>query len=274
MVRKGTHKKTKEVVAVKCVAKKDMDYEDLELLRKEVEIMKILQHDNIVKLHDVFESKDSMYIIMEILNGQDLFKWLDKRDFKLAETTVMEIVHKIAVALYYMHSFGIAHRDLKPENILMTSQGDDAELKLVDFGLSKMIGPTENCLEPFGTLSYAAPEVLLQKPYNKKVDVFSLGVIMFMMLGGFLPFDDLSEKKIAKKTIYDEPDYNYKTFNNISSKAKSLMKCMLTKSTTQRFTIEEVLQHEWFADNFESVARLRKLATNQQEKFEAFTSHK
>lgn len=145
-----------------------------------------------------------------------MFKWLDKRDFKLPEDKVKVIAHKIATAIYYLHSFGIAHRDLKPENILMTSTKDDADLKLVDFGLSKMIGPEENCTEPFGTLSYAAPEVLLQKPYNKKVDVFSLGVIVFMMLGGFLPFDDLSERNIAKKTIYDEPDLKYKTFADVS----------------------------------------------------------
>ena len=118
-----------------------MDSEDLELMRKEVEIMKMLQHHNIVKLYDVFESRDSMYIVMELLSGQDMFKWLDKRDFKLPEDKVKNIAHKIATALYYMHSFGIAHRDLKPENILMTSTRDDADLKLVDFGLSKMIGP-------------------------------------------------------------------------------------------------------------------------------------
>lgn len=90
-----------------------------------------------------------------------MFKWLDKRDFKLPEDTVRDIVHKMTTAIYYMHNFGIAHRDLKPENILMTSKNDDAELKLVDFGLSKIIGPKESCNEPFGTLGYAAPEVLL-----------------------------------------------------------------------------------------------------------------
>jgi serine/threonine protein kinase len=123
------------------VSKVNMDKEDLELLRKEVEIMKMCQHKNIIKLFDVFESKDTMYIVMELLAGRDMFKWLDKRDFKLKEDRAREISHKIACAIYYMHSFGIAHRDLKPENILMTSEDDSAELKIVDFGLSKIIGP-------------------------------------------------------------------------------------------------------------------------------------
>lgn len=179
--------------------------------------MKMLQHEYIVKLLDVFENRDEMYLVMEQLPGGDLFKWLDKRDFKLKESKAKEIAYQIATALEYMHSFGIVHRDIKPENILMTSDKDDATLKLVDFGLSKILGPCEKCVESFGTLSYAAPEVLLQKPYDKTIDSFSLGVIMFMMCGGFLPFDDQDERKIAKKTLFQEPDYNYKTFNDISS---------------------------------------------------------
>ena len=87
----------------------------------------------------------------------------------------------MATALYYLHAFGVAHRDLKPENILMASDEDDADLKIVDFGLSKIIGPNESSLDPFGTLSYVAPEVLLQKPYGKEVDLWSLGVITYLL---------------------------------------------------------------------------------------------
>lgn len=104
----------------------------------------------------------------------------------------------MATALYYLHSFGVAHRDLKPENILMTTNEDDAELKIVDFGLSKIIGPNESSMDPFGTLSYVAPEVLLHKPYGKEVDLWSLGVITYLMLCRVLPFDDDEEKEIAR----------------------------------------------------------------------------
>ena len=104
----------------------------------------------------------------------------------------------MATALYYLHSFGIAHRDLKPENILIASEADDAPCKLVDFGLSKIIGPNETSLDPFGTLSYVAPEVLLQKPYGKEVDAWSLGIITYLMLSRVLPFDDEDDKEIAR----------------------------------------------------------------------------
>ena len=107
----------------------------------------------------------------------------------------------MATALYYLHSFGVAHRDLKPENVLMVSNDDDADLKIVDFGLSKIIGPNEQTVDPFGTLAYVAPEVLLQKPYGKEVDLFSLGVMTYLMLCKVLPFDHKEEKEIARKTI-------------------------------------------------------------------------
>lgn len=102
-------------------------------------------------------------------------------------------IHKIATALYYLHSYGIAYRDLKPENILMTSTEDDSDLRLADFGLSKIIGPNEKSDETFGTVSYAAPEVLQGFKYGKEVDLWSLGVVTYLFVSGTLPFDDDDE---------------------------------------------------------------------------------
>lgn len=98
---------------------------------------------------------------MEKLDGGDLFTYLEKRKFQVSEARAKELTHQIATALFYLHSYGVAHRDLKPENILMTDDSDKAGLKIVDFGLSNFIGPNETSLDPFGTLSYVAPEVLL-----------------------------------------------------------------------------------------------------------------
>jgi serine/threonine protein kinase len=135
---------------------------------------------------------------MENLCGGDLFTYLEKRNFEISEKRSKVLSHQIATALYYLHSFGVAHRDLKPENILMVSDDNDSDLKIVDFGLSKIIGPNESSLDPFGTLSYVAPEVLLQKPYGKEVDLWSLGVISYLLLSRVLPFDDEEDKEIAR----------------------------------------------------------------------------
>jgi serine/threonine protein kinase len=161
LVKSAYHRKTGKRVAVKVMSKNEMQVADVELQRREIEILKMCQHPNIIRLLDLFENEDHIYIVMELLVGGDLFTYLEKRNFSIPEKRAKELAHQIATALYYLHSFGIAHRDLKPENILMESDDDEADLRIVDFGLSKIIGPNESSIDPFGTLSYVAPEVLL-----------------------------------------------------------------------------------------------------------------
>jgi serine/threonine protein kinase len=192
------HKKTHKNVAVKILKKAKMTTQDLELVKREVDILKLCQHPNVIRLLDIFENYDCFYIVTELLPGGDLFQYLEKREFKLTEERACKIVHSIATALYYLHSYGIAHRDLKPENILMIDPTDESDIKIVDFGLAKMVGPNEKCTEPFGTLAYVAPEVLMQQPYDKSVDVWSLGVIAYLLLSGSLPYDDDDEKEIVR----------------------------------------------------------------------------
>ena len=122
-----------------------MDTNDLELVRAEIEILKICQHPNIIKLYDIFETPEYFYIIMEYCSGGDLFSYIEKRNFKLPEKKACEIIFKLCRALYYIHSYGIVHRDLKPENILMTDDTENADIRLLDFGLSKILGPDEMC---------------------------------------------------------------------------------------------------------------------------------
>jgi serine/threonine protein kinase len=152
LVRLGIHKESQRKVAIKIMNKKEMKTQDLELVRTEIEILKICQHPNIIRLYDVFENYDHIYIIMEYCGGGDLFAYVEQRSFKLEEKRAAEIIHKLSTSIYYLHSYGIAHRDLKPENILMTDTSEIADIRLVDFGLSKIIGPNDTCTEPFGTL--------------------------------------------------------------------------------------------------------------------------
>ena len=161
LVKNAIHKETGQKVAVKLVNKKELKLQDLELLKREIEVLKVCQHPNIIKFYDVFENQDYIYIVMEVLRGGDFFGYLRERNFKIKEERARVIAHQLATAIYYLHSFGIAHRDLKPENILMVSNDEDSEIKLVDFGLAKTFGPGEMCKEPYGTLCYVAPEVLM-----------------------------------------------------------------------------------------------------------------
>lgn len=219
VVRLGIHKKTQKKVAVKIMKKSEMTTQDIELVKREIEILKLCQHPNVIRLLDIFENVEYIYIVMELLKGGDLFMYLEKRGFRISEARACSIIHSLSTALYYLHSYGIAHRDLKPENVLMVDESEDSDVKIVDFGLSKMVGPNEKCSEPFGTLSYVAPEVLLQQPYDKSVDIWSIGVVAYLLLSGTLPFDDDDEKEIVRQTIYDPPDFSHKGWAKVSKDA-------------------------------------------------------
>ncbi len=198
IVRGAIYKKTGKKVAIKVMKKSIMSQQDIELVRQEIEILKICQHPNLIRMLDVFENVEHIYIVMELLEGGDLFSYLEKRRFHVPEQRAAKIIHSLAAGLYYLHSYGVVHRDIKPENVLMVTKGENSDVKIVDFGLSKMIGPSETCREPFGTLSYVAPEVLLQKPYGKAVDVWGLGIMAHLMLVGCLPFDNEDDREVAQ----------------------------------------------------------------------------
>ena len=246
LVKCGINKETKKQVAIKIMAKKNMDKSDLELAKVEIDILKISQHPYIIKLYDIFENESSIYIIMEYCSGGDLLSYFEHYNYELKETRVCQIIHELSMAIYYLHSYGIVHRDLKPENILVTDLSLQADIRLLDFGLSKIIGKEEKCTEPYGTLSFVAPEVLQGKPYDKAVDLWSIGIITFLLLCGYLPFDDLhSEREIARKTIYDPVPYDNKIWNKYSREAKNFVDGLLQKKPEKRLTIKEILEHPW-----------------------------
>ena len=279
LVKLGIHKESGREVAVKIINKKLVTPVDVQQVKSEIDILKIAKHPNIIKLYDVFENEKYIYIIMEYCPGGDLFSYIEKRGFKLKEERAAEIIHKLSTTVYFLHQYGIVHRDLKPENILMTDDSDSADIRLVDFGLGKIIGPGETCTEPFGTFSYVAPEVLKEKPYDFKVDLFSIGIITYLLVAGFLPFDhETSEKEIARQTVYEPTPFPSSIWKNISLEAKMFVDNLLDKDPEKRMTIQEVLQHKWlqkFHKEEKVVFKRRKSRElSGAEKFEAFSTMK
>ena len=263
LVKYGIHKETNRPVAIKIMAKKNMKKQDLELAKTEIDILKICQHPNIIKLYDIFDNSDYIYIVMEYCGGGDLFSYIEKRNYKLNESRAAEIIHKLSMAVYYLHSYGIIHRDLKPENILMTDESENADIRLLDFGLSKIIGPNEKCLEPFGTLSFVAPEVLKGKPYDKTVDLWSIGIIAYLLLCGFLPFDDEhSEREIARQTIQDPVPFPNDIWDKLSNEAKEFVDGLLQKKPEDRMSITQVLESKWIT----KFCKTSEMRMNQEKK--------
>ena len=246
-VKLSINKHTKEKVAIKIMNKKKMDSSDIELMRTEIEILKICQHPNIIRLYDIFENIDYIYIIMEYCPGGDLFSYLEQRKFKISEERAAIIMNKICEAVFYFQSyFGVIHRDLKPENVLLTSSSDDSDIRILDFGLSKISTPNEKCTEPYGTLTYCAPEIILDEPYNKEVDMWSIGVMTYLMISGRLPFNGEDENKIAREIAFNEPDFNAECWKKVSKECISFIKQLLEKNAKKRMVIGDALKHPWF----------------------------
>ena len=271
LVKCGINKETNKQVAIKIMAKKNMDKSDLELAKVEIDILKISQHPNIIKLYDIYENENYIYIIMEYCSGGDLLSYFEYYEYQLKETKVCEIIHKLSMAIYFLHSYGIVHRDLKPENILMTDLTPEADIRLLDFGLSKIIGNEEKCTEPYGTLSFVAPEVLQGKPYDKSVDLWSIGIITFLLLCGYLPFDDKhSEREIARQTIQDPVPFENKIWSKYSPEARTFVEGLLQKKPEKRYSIKELLEHPWIKKMYK-VPNKRRDSKNAN-KFGYYTS--
>jgi len=247
LVKLGVHKNTKKRVAIKIMKKEDMNNSDIELVKGELDIMMMCAHPNIVKLLDHFENMDFIFIVMEHLSGGDLGTFLEKRKCKVSEALMSNIMFQMANALEYLHRYGIVHRDLKPENIMLQSVSENPIIKIMDFGLSKIMGPSEKAADGYGTLTYVAPEVLVRQPYNKQIDIWSLGVMIFYGLTGTLPFDDPSdnEEKIAKMIVFQPVEFKKSLWAGKSEEVIDIIKACLTKKPEERLDTKKFLQHPW-----------------------------
>ena len=247
VVNLGIHKKTGQQVAIKILNKENLKTaEDKELVQIEIGILKLCHHPNIVRLLDHLENTDYIYIVTEYIEGGTLSKYLKKKKFNFSERQASYIMIQIASAVKYLHQYGIVHRDLKPGNIMITQQNDFGIIKIMDFGLSKIVSPSEKMIEGYGTLSYVAPEVLLRTPYNKEVDIWSMGVILYYMLSGNLPFRGMKQQEVAEKIIYEDLEFDDDEWETKTQKVQDLISRCLEKNPKDRITIDEFIEHPWF----------------------------
>ena len=245
-VKLAINRITQEKVAVKIIDKSKMSSSMLESALTEIEIIKICQFPFIIKFIEAYENMEYIYIFMEYCSGGTLSDYIKKRNYTLTERQCCNIIYKICLAVNYFHSYGITHRDLKPENILMISEDDDADIRILDFGLGKIIGPNEKCNEPYGTIIFCAPEIILLRPYTKSVDSWSIGVITYMLLLSHLPFYHTDKKILKKYIVRDQPIYKGYGLPHISDYAINFMQKFLNKNPNKRMTVEKALQHKWF----------------------------
>ena len=251
-IRVGYHKIKKRFVAIKIINKKSISKTDMENIRNQIDILKMATDEFVLKLLDIIENESYLYIMTELCKGGDLYSYLNQRSFKIPEAKAAKLIYKLAKSVSFLHTLGIIHRDLKPENILMTDMSDEADIRISDFCICKRLEPNETTKEIVGTLGYMAPEVLMGKEYNYSADVWAIGVITYLLLTGYLPFDDEQEdKEVIRKTLFESIPFYNDSWKNISSKAKEFVKKILKKDKEERITIEGILRDPWFENYVE-----------------------
>ena len=220
-------------------------------LKTEINLLKATDHPNIIKLYETFEDKQYLYYIMEECSGGELFQRLAMNALKkkmYTEKDAAKLMKQILEAVNYLHSHGICHRDLKPENILLSSMDDSSQLKLIDFGLSKVLETMGDTMkEKVGTLYYMAPEVILGN-YNEKCDVWSCGVILYIMLSGNPPFFSKCEQKLKEKICKMDYSFDFPAFSKVSEDGKALIRKIFVDSS-RRPTITDILNSTWVKEN-------------------------
>ncbi len=247
---KINEEKEKEKIAIKIIDKRNFKNFEMELVKCEIEIMKFCKFKNIVRIQENFEDHENIYIILEYLSGGNLNHYLGSQKCLLSEKKIKETVLQLASGIKYLHFFGIIHRDLKPENIMMSDKSDSPILKIVDFGLSKVLGITEKSNESYGTLAFAAPELILKKNYNKSIDIWSLGVIIYFLLCGNYPFNnkDNDMRQIALDITKGEIKLSGNIWKRLSNNASDLVLKCLERDVLKRIDINAFFEHNWFKE--------------------------
>mmetsp|Transcript_17753 Transcript_17753/g.28739 ORF Transcript_17753/g.28739 Transcript_17753/m.28739 type:complete len:457 (+) Transcript_17753:309-1679(+) len=248
VVRKGLHKETGDIVAVKCIKESSLTHEDREALKVETAILKDMDCPHIIKLIGFYEEKSEKmyYIVTEFVGGGELFDRIISKEY-YSEEDAQKLVRTVASAIKYCHERGIVHRDLKPENILLTSKDDDDSIKIADFGFAKQYDTSNDdaLSTSCGTPGYVAPEILNGKKYGKEVDMWSFGVIIYILLCGYPPFHDDNQKKLFKQIRAANYQFDEEYWSQVSAEGKDLISKLLVVDGKARLTVDELLEHPW-----------------------------
>lgn len=232
------------VRAVKLINKNRI--KDYETFTNEFNILKDLDHPNIVNIIETFETDKLCYVVLEHCSGGELFEKLCKIR-RFTEKSAAKVMKSLISAVMYCHNHGVCHRDLKPENCLFLNDSEDSDIKIIDFGLSSHITEVDVLHDVIGTPYYIAPE-MLSGNYSKVVDCWSLGVILYMLLAGTPPFNGKTNEEILMNVYSGSFTFRPKAFKTVSNSAKDLIARLLTKDPLYRITAQQAYLHPWIQE--------------------------
>ena len=244
-----THQRTNVIYAVKMIERKQPSRKSVkrtmaEMVLREVAILDSLKHPNIIEIKELFEDDDYFYLVMERMRGGDVFDKLIQIK-KYNEADAKRLVKSLLVATEFFHSQNVAHRDLKPQNLLLKSNTNTYDIVISDFGFSCRVHKPMSLSTRCGTPSYVAPEVLKNAPYDQSVDMWSIGVIIYVVLCGYPPFADSNQSELFRRIRMSNWKFRGEEWENISDDAKDLIRGLLVANPIQRFTAKQALQCQW-----------------------------
>ncbi|XP_062828270.1 calcium/calmodulin-dependent protein kinase type IV isoform X2 [Anolis carolinensis] len=255
--QKGTQKPFAVKILNKTVDKK--------IVRTEIGVLLRLSHPNIIKLKEIFETPAEISLVLELVTGGELFDRIVEKGY-YSERDAADAVKQILEAVAYLHANGIVHRDLKPENLLYATPAPDAPLKIADFGLSKIVADQVTMKTVCGTPGYCAPEILRGCAYGPEVDMWSLGIITYILLCGFEPFyDERGDQYMFKRILNCEYDFVSPWWDDVSLNAKDLVKKLIVLDPKKRLTTFQALQHPWVTGKAANFAHMDTAQKKLQE---------
>jgi len=262
VVKEGLQKETGLRVAIKIVDKKDAVF-DAESLEQEIATMKKVSHPNCVLLHEVYDESNKTYLIIDLITGGTVMDRIIAIDH-FSEKDAAAVTADVLNAIHYLHNIGITHRDLKPENLLYASNDPNSPdyntIKVADFGLAKFVSESSMMKTTCGTPGYVAPEVLdpylpFTNGYGPEVDLWSLGVVLYIMLCGFPPFYDDSTAVLFKQIRKGEYTFPSPYWDEVSDGAKDIVSKVLVVDPSKRYTAQQCLDHAWISHAGEASAK-------------------
>lgn len=262
-VCRGTHRATGKKIAVKCVLRKDLPPNDDAAIYDEVLILSTLRHPFICPLVDFFEEPECYYLVMELMTGGDLFERIGERKV-YTESDARDLSRKMMESLRYCHENSVAHCDLKPKNLLLVSAEDDVHIKLADFGFAARVYAPESLTKQCGTPFFVAPEILLRNPYDQKSDMWSCGVIIFLLLGGDLPFVARTQKELFRSIVLGKYEFEEESWVHVSKEAKDLVRKLLVTNPSKRLTSREAMASPWMRQRGDMLKKNNLQYTSQR----------
>ncbi|KAL7510571.1 hypothetical protein ACHAXN_010363 [Cyclotella atomus] len=246
-VCRGVHRVTGRQVAVKCILRKKIEPSVDAAVFEEVLIMSGLHHRYICPMIDYFEEDRCHFVVMELEKGGDLCERINEK-VCYSEPDAMIVVRNICEAMEFVHDKGFAHCDIKPRNYLLHSKKDDLDVRLADFGFAQHVHAPNSLTSQCGTPFFVAPEVINRKPYDQKVDMWSIGVTAYLLLCGETPFNGKNRQQLFRRISCDDPTFPDDKWGHISDEAVDFVRKLLTKDPAKRLSATEALRHRWLAD--------------------------